>query len=233
MRRTSLRVATARGDAPAGVDDAARADERDVVGVPVAPDLGPPADPCRLVDDGAHDAGTWPDADVVEEDGVDDLGAGCHLDARSEDAAPHAALDDGAGGEERVLDPALGVHARPDVAQGAGADGPGGVVEVEGRALEELHVGPPVRLDGADVLPVPRVPELGRATSLDERRQDVVAEVTEAVLALPVLAGRPLELAEQRVGGEGEDLRGDDVGGRVVRLELVAFDAPLEATTTP
>src|SRR5690606_23302100 len=82
-------------------------------------------------------------------------------------------------------------------------------------------------LDGADVLPVPRVPELGRATSLDERRQDVVAEVTEAVLALPVLAGRPLELAEQRVGGEGEDFRRDDVGGRVVRLELVAFDTPL------
>ncbi len=90
------------------------------------------------------DVGVGVDADVLREDGVAHDGSG----------------DDGAGGDDGVDGHAGTAGLAEDelggrVLVGAGAHGPGLVVEVEGGGdAGDVHVGLVVGLEGADVAPV-------------------------------------------------------------------------------
>ena len=99
--------------------------------------------------------------------------------ARRQHGVHDRAVDDAAVADQAAMD----LGGRPDLGRrpflGSGVDDPVLVVEVElGVVGEERHVGLPVRLDRADVLPVAVVAVAEHAgAGVDHRRDDVAPEV--------------------------------------------------------
>jgi hypothetical protein len=86
-------------------------------------------------------------------------------------------------------------------------------------------VGLEVRVDRPDVAPVPLEARLAGVAAVDEARQQVVAEVLQALV--PGLLRQLVEQVEHRLGLEDEDLVRDDVALRLVGLVDVLADPPV------
>ena len=165
------------------------------------------------VDDDTPQSGVASDADAGHQNRLLDLAEAVHADVRAEDAAHDAAAgDDAAARDDRVerLPAAAPLGGKDELRRRRlrlrGAQRPFGVVEVELRVdLAQVHAGLEVRIQRSDVAPVLRglfilVVEPVRVDrrGLNERRDDVLAEVVLAVLPRRIF----LERAFQHVGAE-------------------------------
>jgi hypothetical protein len=220
------------------------------IALEVEPDVGARRDLDVLVDDAAAQPGVAADVHVLEDDRVGHLGEGIHAHpVRQHRPVQAAARDDDARRDQAVgRDADAGAllvaehELRRRIVVHAGADLPPAVVHVElGLDGDQIHLRLPVRVDRADVAPVPvgvlaRDPVVGKVIDddllalLHHRRDDIAAEIVLRVLSRGVF----LELAHEGVGREDvvaharqAHVRVAGHGRRIVGLLVEREDAPL------
>ena len=149
---------------------------------------------------------------VEHDDAVAHDGPRVDAHAGREHRVLDGAGDDAAVADEAAVDVGRGADARRRTLLGPGVDDPVTVEEVERRVVvQQLHLGFPVAVDGAHVLPVAVEPVAEDARAgLQHGRDDVAAEVVRP-LAQPGVQG----LAREDV-----DAQAGQVAARLARLLL-------------